>query len=378
MKLTTYILLLSSLNLSCQKLSSLGSKCIEIAQEDIPLKIEEPGHYCLQENIHFSDPLPNKLDKTLIKLSFKEESSHAAIKINGTKNVVLDFNSYRISTDLDLSKVSYGVFVHNSNNVQIKNGSITNMFYGIIGDGINKEIAISDFIFKSNTFRAIGIKSDKVTVLNTSIKETGGTKVYDDSFAMGIEIKGGNCIIKNNTISETKAVGIGESIALSLSVSPDGCIVEGNKFSGVDSQSPYSQSFGLWYDINSNIKVIDNDFKNFTHAYVFPTNNDSVFSNNRVEKIDCLGEKFGSPINKMQRSVSHKLQPITKENCPADLAFWENKPEHPYKDFKIGVIYANSGQHCKAIEYYQKAYKKGVKEAGRLTKMINRFLKPKC
>ncbi|ASQ46448.1 right-handed parallel beta-helix repeat-containing protein [Legionella clemsonensis] len=75
---------------------------------------------------------------------------------------------------------------------------------------------IEKMTIRNCLFRGIRIEGAHNIVKNCFINNTGGTQLFANSFAIGIEAIGPGVIIENNTVTETYACGKGESVGISL------------------------------------------------------------------------------------------------------------------------------------------------------------------
>lgn len=163
----------------------------------------------------------------------------------------------------------------NCNNITISNGTISGFMYGINCATVApytyiNNIEIYHITFDHNYFRGIRIDNgNDISIHDNKITHTGSFTGFPHSFAMGIEIcKGSKVKIHNNIIKETIAVGIGESVGISISDTGCDCKIFGNHIenSQVDD---YSRSFGIWaVKGRTSAEIYDNYFKNFTYALV--------------------------------------------------------------------------------------------------------------
>jgi hypothetical protein len=180
----------------------------------LPFTIDTPGSYYLGRNLSASG--------TGISIAL------------GVSHVTLDLMGFSITG----SGFGNGIQIHNSKNVEIRNGTVTGFTYGIIADGhsalahriINvRSVGNTYGIWLTNTGHLVkGCEVTTTTHFGIFIAligtVTGCTVHMDNGAGVGIMTWGG--IISDNVVTGTSNSGTG------ISVRAPGTVVKGNTVSG--------------------------------------------------------------------------------------------------------------------------------------------------
>jgi hypothetical protein len=258
-------------------LSAVGSALACSPIERVPVRLDDSGCFRLDRNLSLDDPVAD-----------------TAIAVM-TDNVTIDLGGFTISTPRDPDGRRVGIYSSERKGLTIRNGTLKGFFYGIRVDG-GEGPRIENLHLEANTFRGLAISASDATIADNMISETGGTRVYPDAFAIGIEVIGPGCSVIGNTVVETYAVGIGEGVGISLSSNNAGCSVEKNRVSNarLDKQT---RSFALWIGLSPDrsVHVLDNDLGGMTYPFwtlrertrPWPDNLRVNFRDNRVRGVEC-------------------------------------------------------------------------------------------
>lgn len=206
-----------------------------------------------------------ELDRSL----FFNEESGVAIEIlaNG---VDINFQNHKLVGSVTLTTTARGIAARNIHSLTVRGGIIEGFFAGIwIEEDGNKEsevgvYTVEEMLVEESTFRGIRLEGARATVTNSIVREIGGTKVYEDSYAMGVEVFGNHCDVSENTISGVFGTGVGEGVAISLSGERDGCEVRANVLLG---NGDPSTSFGFWASVNTQKTTFT---QNYLRKFLFP------------------------------------------------------------------------------------------------------------
>lgn len=228
-----------------------------IVIRELPFAINEPGHYYLESN-----------------LSAPQGENTNALIVN-VDNVTIDFEGHSIIGNFDREKHSVGVYGFNRSNIKLFNGKIIGFTFGmkLESDEDTKNIHIKNMLFDRNQFRGIKVDAENVTVEDSIFWETGGTYFFSDSFSAGVEIKGANCVVRDNSIKQTFPVGIGESIGLII-YKGQGCLIENNTIQNNINFSLASErrdsdlfvSYGFWVGTaDYGLTFVSNKIEGFTY-----------------------------------------------------------------------------------------------------------------
>lgn len=241
-------------------------------REGKPWVIDQPGIYRLKADIH-------------------AQGDAIHVKADG---VTLDLAGHTISGPGCKDSHAIGIQALGRRRIKIVNGTIRGFMYAVqmLRDPDPKrsaaqvqDIIIERIVALDNTFRAFRVDGSGVTIRENIIRRTGGTLVYPDAFAMGIEVIGPNALIENNRIFETVPVGIGEGVAISLSSEARGSLVRGNYLSN-RVRTEYGRTFAFWIGGSSRkVVVSDNIVIGFTHG--FWHDNEAVYIGNVFSYTEC-------------------------------------------------------------------------------------------
>ena len=264
-----------------------GQGCVPIL--NLPIVINQPGHYCLAQNYYYTG------------------DTHAIII--KASHVTLDLNQHKIElTPRNPSNRISGIYSYNAHELIIKNGRVSGFMYGVYladSKGSNTGIGstsgnylIEHLVLTNNLFRGIRLEGVHQIVRNNIIVHTGGSSVYNNSFAMGIEIIGPKARIEHNRIIDTHAMGTGESIAISfsnncsMSLALENLIFNHYDFfeKRVRHRGDSGHSFGFWVGGNSeyltDVVIYNNSIKNFYYGINFSSPTRGVVRNNRFQDVD--------------------------------------------------------------------------------------------
>ena len=165
-----------------------------------PTTITQPGLYQLQNDVVVS--------------------SGVGITV-AASDVVIDLNGHSLIGPGTASNTSIGIWASNRDRVTIRNGTIDNFFYGIyLSDSADYVISrgryfdqgghiIENVRFYGNTFRAIRVEGVANIIRNNIIYDTGGSHVYNPTYAAGIETYGPGTVIQDNIIYNIRGSGYG-------------------------------------------------------------------------------------------------------------------------------------------------------------------------
>jgi hypothetical protein len=247
----------------------------EFSKECAPIakatrQITAPGSYCLHRDIFTK-----------------------GIEIRAS-DVSLDLGGFCLIGPRDPKRTDDGIYISgDSVRVTVSNGCIRGFFYGLRIDedshgGRASHIAVREVNFEKNTFRGAAIQADDVDFRNNTVMDTGGATVYDEAYAIGLELSGDRCTVYSNFIGETYGRDVGEGVGISLSsADANQCRVTNNVISNRNT-SVFGRTFGIWSD---NLSVIEqNTVQGFDYAIVQPPESgDGIRENNVLIDERCHG-----------------------------------------------------------------------------------------
>jgi Right handed beta helix region len=348
--------------------SALASECISIGAA--PFLAEKPGCYNLARDIKSLD------------------SANNAITIKGD-DVVFDMKGFKISGSMDPKSASAGVYASNVKNFTIRGGTIEGFLYGIRIDGgdggtASAGVEISKMVVRSNFFRGISVEATNAVISRNSVESTGGTVLFPEAFAVGIEIKGSDCLIQKNVIDGISSVGIGEGIGVSLSQNRQDCVILQNTIS---SRRESGASYGVWLSSEKvETFVFGNKINGFTFPFSVPLEGDHIWATierNEIAGTGCSPENFKSYFGPLAKSNSFKNARLS---CPALISsisvIAKSRPEDPRVVYRLAMAMfqcaaepALENSDCcrsriESLQVFQKASKMGVAEATRILPAI--------
>lgn len=250
----------------------------------LPYTITSPGDY--------------RLDQDLVT------TGHGIIV--KSDNVNIDLNGHTISGPTAGDTAAYGISAFDYDNITIQNGSIDGFFYGVyLSDlvanvGHTDEFSTTSHLIQNttitnSTFRGIRIEGNDNIVQNNAISDIGGTTLYENAYAFGIEAFG-DARILNNTITEVRGRGeanIGEGVGISLSYHVIGAEISGNTISNAspDIDSNYGDwpaasrsTWGIWVggDDTTGVSISNNIVENYSYGITFKRDSLGTLQDNTV------------------------------------------------------------------------------------------------
>ncbi|WP_162876405.1 hypothetical protein [Achromobacter insuavis] len=295
--------------------------------------INEPGSYCLNSD------LP------------------ASLSINAS-NVTLDMRTFCIRSQEGLSSTSSGIEIGTgASRISVSNGCIDGFLYGIRSEDASAEnIHISKVSLSNQTFRGISLRANNVSIVESVISNIHGTKVFHDAYAMGIEIHGQRCEIKENIINNVYPGGDGEGVGISISdYQNNSCSVTGNTIRN-EKYPKRGRTFGVWSLNESTIS--DNIIVNMTYG-VAP----KYSSGNYIIDEACAGLHFASNDDD---DFDAKTSRVSQCQDSLEIALSRFDLAKKSTAFRIGQIYEMQQDFSNAMVYYAIAKTLGSKEAERL------------
>jgi hypothetical protein len=242
-----------------------------------PTVITESGSYCLGNDLSGSETL----------ITIKQD------------HVRFDLSGYRLTGSSDRGSMAPGIEITAGHDIRIVGGLIRGFFMGIHADlpvdpkdrpTLDREgISVRNISIRDSAFRGISIKANNTVVENNLVYNTGGTKVYENSYAIGIEVSGYNSRIDSNTVVDTVPVGIGEGVGISLSNFGENGIIKNNFIVNNVEPKLYGRTIGIWSgDVNEGSRPIfvNNVVKHFMFAMMY--SNEAFASENIFIGTRCL------------------------------------------------------------------------------------------
>lgn len=200
-----------------------------------PTTISAPGYYCLSN------------------------SPTLAPGVNGitiaAPGVFLDLNGYALTGGGGVSKgVSFAPGIYAS---KVYNGRIKGFMFGVHAPA-NDDVYVLGVDASDNTFRGVQIIGARAHVEYSRTDNIAGHPGYPDSFAMGIEVIGPDCVIQGNQVRNLTPRGVGEGIGISVSSGGAGCEVYDNLVRGGTTAVPFGRTFGIWIGYSTGAVIRNN------------------------------------------------------------------------------------------------------------------------
>lgn len=150
-------------------------------------------------------------------------------------NVTLNLNGHRLSGPFNLMGSGAGVAVEGQRNVSVENGSIAGFLYGVRagsapGQPGSDRFRLRNMAILDNGFRGVTVRGANAVVENVTVERTGGTHLFPDASAIGIDIAGPDCSVRDNRVMETHPVGNGDGSGIWLAPNSERCAVMRNEF----------------------------------------------------------------------------------------------------------------------------------------------------
>lgn len=255
--------------------------------ERLPHKIDRPGCFRLSADLALQDLSGNAI----------------TVAADG---VELDLNRKTLGGPMDARGSGAGIYANGVKRLRISNGTVKGFLYGIRIDGgssgeLASDVVITKVAASNYYFRGILVQAANASIEDNEIHATGGTLMFPDAFAIGVEVAGNRCRIARNVVSEVSATGVGEGVGISLSDARAGCVVSGNRIA-----TPWKTNgtYGIWlsYQERPTTSIRDNRIAGFAHAFSYRKEQKAtakgggadVFDNNLLENVGCTPKNFAS------------------------------------------------------------------------------------
>jgi hypothetical protein len=229
--------------------------------------INQPGTYVLASDLNF------------------DSADGYAINIT-CDDVILDLNGHTLSNDGGgIGTFATGISAVDCDNVTITNGRITGFLYPIRLEDLSTNNdatgghTVTDMVIESATFRGIVVEGHNNTVSDNTIHDIGGTSVFTNAFAIGIESFGPGALISGNDIEEVHASGAGEAVGISVSDDGLGVNVLDNT---IINSTTHDHSFGFWIGSYGDVELAGNSVADFATGMAWPTDSAGTFHDNTL------------------------------------------------------------------------------------------------
>ena len=304
--------------------------------------IDEPGDYCFGEDL----------------------TRPRGIEIL-SDGVTLDLRGHCLHGSGDPADDEAGIQIpYPQRNVTIRNGCVTGFMYGVLGnDGTgappsSAKITVTSMRLVRNWFRGVMVAGDYVTVTNSIVADIGGTTMFEDAYAIGIEVRGNHCEIARNTVTDVYPTGSGEGVGISVTNDDvTSCLVAGNVVRNERLPS-WGRTFGLWVrglsTVRHNVMV--------NHTFSIAASHPKTLSGNLSVGEACLGHR-GS----LSSAGTDTVYLAGDLECSEDLdvALAGVVKGNRNSLFRVAAIYHTNSDFSNAVVYYSGAASLGSEEAQR-------------
>ncbi len=302
--------------------------------------VSNPGLYCLVSDI----------------------KHHVDIRAD---NVTLDLRGHCIRGSGDPKATKAGVNIRQGRrNVTIANGCITGFMYGVRAGGPtgprSSHITLSKLRLTDHSFRGAMVFAEETTVEDSHVERIGGTEVYKDAYAMGLEIRGNNCRIARNVVREVYPTGSGEGIGISLSnYEPTDCVVADN-FIANSRLSLTGNTFGMW--VAPVARIENNVVRNFTYGIYVPRA--ASLRGNVVIGEQCVGGY------RVTNTIYRPL--LAQPECPDSFTAATRNLDFNdrYSVYRLARMYQREYNDSEAIRLFRRAAELGSHEGRRYLELL--------
>lgn len=251
-------------------------------------------------------------------------------------NVTLDLNGHSIIGSEDSATSAVGISAIQHSGLTIYGGSIVGFMYGVHLEGtydVTNNI-VSAVDVSNSTFRGIAMEGTGDTVTNCNVSNIGGTTVFENNRAFGIENFGPSGQIDSDNISNVH--GTSESVGISISDQGNGTLVSN---CSVDGTGSTGGTFGLWVSEPGSVDLVSDRFSNWHDGAAFSsgttgTIRDTAFQNveNSVvgNATDLGGNSWTSTSNTstIAYDTQGRVATVSTHNADGSFVFTDYNAEH--------------------------------------------------
>lgn len=246
----------------------------------VPYIVRESGSYCLATDIGTSE------SGIVIRANF----------------VTIDLQGHTLAGPVTPRSQTIGILGQKVSNVRIENGTISGFTQGIVlsasRDWSHGGFSVIDRVeVKDSRERGISLLGNFNEVSRSSIHHVGGEPIEGTVHNLGVVVTGYGAVIRNNRFSEIRGARDpqlqAEGIALALSGSINGAIVEDNVFENVplieDIDGPRELSpstFAIWFGGKGlgNVIARKNTIRNYINGIASDYSVGGIFADNDISE----------------------------------------------------------------------------------------------
>ncbi len=220
-------------------------------------------------------------------------------------DVIIDLNGHRIIGPTASDTTAIGIYASNQDRITVRNGTIQGFMYPIFLYDSYDEVErntesfnngghlVEDMKISLGTFRGMRVEGRGNVIRNNIIQDIGGSTVYSDAYAFGIEVFGPGAVIEGNIIYNTRGGGtIGEGVGISVSRIGSGIVIRDNIVANSslwpdvrynDWRGTSTSTYGIWIGgISTRALVTENLVINYKHGITFHAWSDGLLTDNDV------------------------------------------------------------------------------------------------
>jgi len=247
----------------------------------IPFVIHSEGKYCV------SNPL-------------RVENATGSGIVVLADNVELDLKGMAVIGPSTRNATGAGIAAAGVKNLRISNGRIRGFLYGVRIDktspttGMSAEqILVERLDIRGSRFRGIFVEAEGVDIIQSQVKDVGGTTLFAEASTAGIEVLTSRCKIEGNRIMNVMPVSIGESAAIRFAGGTSGCVIAANELSN-DKLPEYGRSFGFMVvgSLKSPGWITANKVEGFLYPYRYVAGGRLEMRDNRFIANYCTPHTF--------------------------------------------------------------------------------------
>lgn len=310
-------------------------------------RLDTSGSYCLTEDVTASEGLTIR-----------------------ASDVTLDLRGHCLYGPRTLDTQAVGVTVAGGvHDVTIAGGCIEGFMYGVRAepspDGLrSSRITLRDLDLRSHTFRGARLAASEAVVIDSRIAHIGGSHVFDDAYAIGIEISGNDCLVSRNVLREIYPRDSGEGVGIAVSEAwTERCRVERNDVR--NSRIPdWGRTFGIWARGNTT-----------AHANLVMNQTFSIAggADARLPRNVSVHEACGDERVRRALTLADTVYVRGRLPCSERLEYALRRvvPGNHNTLFKVAAIHHFWGRYSDALPYY---YAAGVAGSAEAARQVKRFL----
>jgi len=237
----------------------------------LPYTISAQGIYCLTANLATS------------------QASGSAITI-AANNVTLDLNGWKVGGQAAGTGTGAVGISSAANNVTIKNGIVRGFMFGMYLTG--RGATVQGITADQNTSIGIYVGGPGSVVQGNQVVDTGGSSLYSNVFAVGIDVYGSGTLVQNNLVSGLTATGNDSEWGIYVDSAAPQSTARGNVVS--DTARTAGGSYGIYINSTAAVAASNNIVTNFDIGVDYYSGATGTYSRNTA--IGCTTAYSGGTV----------------------------------------------------------------------------------